>query len=179
MMRVHQSNALHFVADGHAASAKDAFGIVPNNGRAGIIDEIFGSHTFIPVFVNLDGIAQFLQFTILIPPATQAFLVVVREHQFVNDLTHVADSFSVGMYHHPFPDFRHTGSHEVFGTLHFHDAYAAGTGFMNILQIAKMRYQNIVLFCRRKNGGAFFGLNFLVVDNEFDHGYRLFSFGTL
>jgi len=98
--------------------------------------------------------------------ASETIFRMVGQNKFIEYLSDFSHLCGIGLDDHTLFDFRYAGGHQVSGSLHLYNADSAGSNLVNILQIAEMGYQDVVLFGGFEDGGSLFGLYGFVIDGK-------------
>jgi hypothetical protein len=159
---------LHFMADGHTPSAKDAFIIISLIERVrrpeGVVvvlpqEARFPDPKFIGVFFQLAGTALFTR---------HAIIGMVGKQKLDHQSTGILYSLRVRSDHHLAGHGIGTRCHQAPGALHLYNAQTAGAGRRQIPSIAEMRDRDSFLFAGIEDGHSCLGFHFATVDGQLD-----------
>ena len=75
--------------------------------------------------------AKLLQFAVPASYAGKAFFIMIRKKQLQGLLSGFDQSWSIGVYLHPFIDRMHAGGYQISGSFHFNHAHTASADFID------------------------------------------------
>ena len=133
------ADALDLLADCHAAPAKNALVVIPDDRRL-IINFVVIHDALEPALGHAVLAAQSLQFAVGAADALQALLVVIGKQQLQIHFAGIDDAGRIGFDFHPLGAGVYAGSHQperLSALRHLHQTQPAGADLIDILQVAQ------------------------------------------
>ena len=130
---VDDADVLVLFADGDAAAAEDALGVVAHQVRRRLLDLRLGAVAGKAVHIDIVLAAEILQLTVGVAHAGKAVGAVVGKQQLQRRLTGFAQRRGIGEHLHPLVDGVDTGSCQRAGALDLDKAHTAGADGIDAL----------------------------------------------
>ena len=167
--QIPHAHALDLVADGNAAHAADALGLVPDEGER-VVPGVLAVLDRVRRIVHAQVGTDFLQFAVAVPMARGAVHIMLRQDQFHVEAPRRPHLLGARGDFHPFADLRVARRYETLHTLDFDDTDAAGADFVDVLQKTQGRNGDAIVPGRLQDGAVVRHLQLFAIDRNVHHG---------